>query len=155
MIQQINFEKIQEIWYEEDMWGQMAYAHPVSTMLYIEKFDQKIKNLEYSRPIFYAFMVNNKIVGVNSYHHVNNEQVRSRGLYIYKNHRGKGIAEKLLKYAIDENKNKGYKFIWSMPRSTAIVTYKKAGFQITSNVFKTLPNGKDVLYENCFCKYDF
>ena len=61
MIKIISFEDIQEIWYEEDMWGQLAYAYPVSTMLYGEKYNQKIKNLGYSKPVFYAFMYKNEI----------------------------------------------------------------------------------------------
>ena len=124
MIKIISFEDIQEIWYEEDMWGQLAYAYPVSTMLYGEKYNQKIKNLGYSKPVFYAFMYKNEIVGVNSYHHVNDEQVRSRGLYVYKNFRGKGIAEQLLKYAIDQNKiDNKLKDIKSKHRRSVINTF--------------------------------
>jgi GNAT superfamily N-acetyltransferase len=155
MIKQINFETIQEIWYEEDMWGQLAYANPVSSMLYKEGFNKLIHNLEYSNPVFYAYFKNNKILGVNSYHKVNEVQCRSRGLYVYPKYRKNNIGVELLKYAIEQNKNKSYKFIWSMPRSTAITTYKKAGYTITTDIFSHLQSGEKTLYENCFCKHDF
>lgn len=153
MITRINFQIIQEIWYEEDMWGQLAYAEPVSTMLYLEGYDMKIKNLLYSEPVYYAYLVNGEIAGVNSFHKVNDEQCRSRGLYVYPKYRKMNIAVELLKYAIEINKGKSYKFIWSMPRSTAIQAYKRAGYNITSEIFEFLPNGEKLLYKNFFCNY--
>lgn len=154
-IVEISFETIQEIWYEEDMWGQLAYAEPVSTMLYLNGFDNKIKDLTCSNPVYYAYLLEKKIVGVNSYHRINNEQCRSRGLYVYPQYRKTNIGTELLKYAIEKNRNKGYRFIWSMPRSTAIKTYKKAGYTITTQIMSHLPTGQKLLYDNCFCKYDY
>ena len=154
-IQIIPFNVIQEIWYEEDMWGQLAYAHPVSTMLYLSGYDNEIKNMLYSKPVFYAYLVDNYIAGVNSYHRVNDSQCRSRGLYVYKKYRNLNIGVKLLTYAIEENRNKGYEFIWSMPRSTAISTYEKAGYKMTTEIMSHLPTGQKLLYDNCFCRYDY
>ena len=154
-IKRVKFETIQDIWYEEDMWGQLAYAHPISSMLYLNGVNKKIQDLKYSNPIFYAYIIDRKIAGVNSYHKVNEDQCRSRGLYVYPKYRKNNIGVELLKYAIEQNKDAGYKFIWSMPRSTAIETYKKAGYVITSDVFSHLPNGEKTLYQNCFCKFDF
>lgn len=152
-IQIIDFETIQNIWYEEDMWGQLAFAHPVSTMLYMSGYNQQIKNLEYSKPVFYAYMIDNKIVGVNSYHKVNDDQCRSRGLYVFPQYRKRNIGVELLRYAIEQNRHAGYKFIWSMPRSTAVSVYQKAGFSITTDVFSELSNGQKTLFDNCFCRY--
>lgn len=154
-IQIIPFNVIQEIWYEEDMWGQLAYAHPVSTMLYLSGYDNEIKNMLYSKPVFYAYLVDNYIAGVNSFHKVNEKQCRSRGLYVFPKYRKMNIGIHLLKYAIDENRNKGYDFIWSMPRSSAIKTYEKAGYKITTQIIKNLQNGEKLLYENAFCKYNY
>mgnify|MGYP006277250163 CR=1 FL=1 len=161
MIQQINFETIQEIWYEEDMWGQLAYAPPTNDYLfwngkeYLGQKEKRIKDLKYSKPIFYGYIEDKKILGVNSYFHVNDEQCRSRGLYVYPEYRKYGIGTILLKYAIEQNRNKKYKFIWSKPRNTAIGTYKKAGFMITSEPFEVTPDGEPMLYKNYYCKYDY
>lgn len=154
-IQIINFETIQDIWYEEDMWGQLAFAHPVSTMLYLEDYNQDIKNLSYSKPVFYVYMLNNEIAGVNSYHKVNDKQCRSRGLYVFPKYRKLSIGVELLRYAINQNKDMGYEFIWSMPRSTAARTYQKAGFVITTDVFSELSDGQKTMYKNHFCRYDY
>lgn len=154
-IKTIKFETIQEIWYEEDMWGQLAYAHPASTMMYLYGYNDQIKNIKYSKPVFYAYYIDDNIAGVNSFHKVNDEQCRSRGLYVFPKFRKLGIAIELLKYAIEQNKNKSYKFIWSMPRSTAINTYIDAGYIITSDIFNKLPNGDNTLYHNCFCKFTY
>lgn len=155
MIEIINFNTIQEIWYEEDMWGQLAYAEPVSSMLYLNGFDMNVNDLEYSQPIFYAFFIDSIIAGVNSYHRVSDNQCRSRGLYVYPKYRKNNIGIELLKYAIEENRNKGYEFIWSMPRSTAISTYEKAGYKMTTEIMSHLPTGQKLLYDNCFCRYDY
>lgn len=155
MIKEISFETIQEIWYAEDMWGQLAYASPVSTMMYLEGYENRIRDLSYSCPVFYAYMSDNQIAGVNSYHRVNDEQCRSRGLYVFPKYRKLSIGVELLKYAIDQNRKLGYEFIWSMPRSTAIKVYKNARFQMTTEVFSHLPDGQKVLYQNCFCKYSY
>jgi GNAT superfamily N-acetyltransferase len=151
-IEEISFETIQEIWYEEDMWGQLAYAEPVNTLLYLKGYNNKIRDLSYSTPVYYAYLVDGNIAGVNSFHKVNEKQCRSRGLYVYPKYRKMNIGIELLKYAIDQNKNKGYDFIWSMPRSTAIETYKKAGFKMTTEIISHLPDGQKLLYNNCFCK---
>ena len=158
MIEQINFEIIQEIWYEEDMWGQMAYVPPTNDYLYWDgkehfgQREEKIRDLNYSNPVFYAYKENNKILGVNSYFHVNQDQCRSRGLYVYPEYRERGIGTILLKYAIDQNRDKKYKFIWSRPRNTAVEAYKKAGFKITSKIVDNTPDGKPMLYKNYYCK---
>lgn len=151
----IDFETIQTIWYEEDMWGQLAYAPPVNEYLYLNGKNKKIKDLNYSKPVFYGYLENNKILGVNSYFHVNEDQCRSRGLYVYPKYRKNGIAIELLKYAIDQNKNKGYKFIWSKPRDTAIKSYQAAGYKITSDAFNITPDGEKMLFKNHYCRYDY
>lgn len=161
MIQQIKFEKIQDIWYEEDMWGQMAYAYPVSTRAYwdgVNYFGEaipNIRNLSYSRPFFYGYFKDDKVLGVNSYYHVNDEQCRSRGLYVFPKYRKSGIATELLKYAIDQNRYKGYKFIWSKPRDTAIKSYQAAGYKITSDAFDVTPDGEEMLFKNHYCMYEY
>jgi GNAT superfamily N-acetyltransferase len=146
-IRKISFEEIETVWYQEDMWGKSAFVSPVSSMLYLDGFNPKIKDLSYSKPVFYAAMINDQLAGVNSYHRVNESQCRSRGLYVFPQFRKLNIGTKLLKYAIDQNKQ--YDFIWSMPRTTAVDTYKRAGFKITTE----MPFG---LYaNNYYCRYDY
>ena len=123
---------------------------------YFGGFDEKIRDLSFSKPVYYAWVEDGKIIGVNSYYHLNNVQCRSRGLYVFPGHRGKGIARKLLEHAIEANRGKGYRFIWSLPRQTSKSTYEAAGFTITSDDFLDMPDGTGKLfYENAYCRYNY
>lgn len=84
----------------------------------------------YTDPSFFAYFVNDKIVGVNSGHMCKNNQYRSRGLFVMENFRGQGIGAKLLVATIDQGKIEGADLCWSYPRKTSWKTYESAGFKL-------------------------
>jgi GNAT superfamily N-acetyltransferase len=96
-------------------------------------------------PYFIAYYVDNKIAGVNSAHCSSPTHFRSRGLYVFEEYRNKGIAVKLLEFTIGLGKEQGCKYCWSVPRKTALKSYVAAGFEQTTNFFKT-----DTSDDNCY-----
>ena len=94
---------------------------------------------------FFAYLVDDNIVGVNSAHRSSEKEFRSRGLYVFEKYRNKGIGKKLLEYSIDLGKLEGCKTCWSVPRKTALSTYLAAGFNQTTDFFKT-----ETSDENCY-----
>jgi len=168
MIKEISFDVIEDVWLQKDMWGDalqkkmLMTAAPVHSIYYWDGkeyfggFDERIRDLRFSNPFYYAWVEDGNIHGVNSFYHLNNIQCRSRGLYVFPEYRKTGIAVKLLQYAIEANRNKNYKFIWSLPRKEAKSSYIKAGFNITSNDFLNMPDGTgNLFYENAYCRYNY
>jgi len=149
MIVDIEYKEILRFWQRSDMWGN--YEHnQINPYTYDGVYDESIK---FSIPTFYGFIENDKIVGVNSFYHTNSNECRSRGLYVLPEYRKNGIAETLLRSAIEINSDGGYEFIWSKPRVTAQKAYQNAGFSITSGVFNKNPDGSSTYHNNVMCKY--
>lgn len=146
MIRDIDYETILKVWAEDDMWGKV---HTDRIPKEYQTFDYDgLHSDEAGYPIYYAFFDGDEICGVNSYSHVNYEQCRSRGLYVYPKYRGKGIATKLLRYAIHQNEGM-YDFIWSLPRVGSESAYKNAGFDVEDKIYDF------GVYRNYRCRYEF
>lgn len=147
MIQTISYKDILEVWKEPDMWMKNHVGHnppPYSPKTYSgDRFSTQ------PDPVFYAYFIDGEIAGVNSYYEVSQDECRSRGLYVYPEFRNEGIAIKLLKFAINQNIDKKYRFIWSMPRDSARRSYEQAGFKITTGPFDM------GVYINYKCRYDY
>jgi GNAT superfamily N-acetyltransferase len=93
-----------------------------------------------SDPIYYGAVMGDRIVGVNSVHHID-DTVRSRGLWVNPEYRNRGIGQNLLKHAITLA---GDSVIWSFPRSEALSVYQKAGFKVCSEeLIDTVDNKKN------------
>jgi len=87
-----------------------------------------------STPTFFGYIINDKIVAVNSGHACPNQNnYRSRGLWVDPNYRGKGIARKLLTATIKQGQQEGYTQIWSYPRRSSWPTYQAVGFKLASD----------------------
>jgi GNAT superfamily N-acetyltransferase len=112
-------------------------------MQYISGYNIKIYDMY--KAYFFAYLVDDNIVGVNSAHRSSEKEFRSRGLYVFEKYRNKGIGKKLLEYSIDLGKSEGCTSCWSVPKKTALSTYLAAGFVQTSTFFKT-----DTSDENCY-----
>lgn len=145
MIVEIDFDVILPIW-QNFLWKDRVSAiESNSAMNYLGGYD--LKNLN-TNPTFFAYTINNKIIGVNSGHLCCDGSYRSRGLYVHKEHRGYGIGIQLLLSSINQAKKEHAKFIWSYPKYTAYKTYLSAGFTITSNWEQS------ELGQNAYCKLD-
>jgi GNAT superfamily N-acetyltransferase len=87
-----------------------------------------------STPTFFGYIINDKIVAVNSGHACPNQNnYRSRGLWVDPNYRSQGIARQLLTATIEQGHSEGYDQIWSYPRQSSWSTYQAVGFELVSD----------------------
>ena len=129
MITQIDFDTIYPVW-GNFLWSKRtSKIETNSAMVYLGGID--INNMYYT-PSFFAYIHNGIIYGVNSGHKCSNESYRSRGLYVFPEHRNQGIGSKLLSATIDQAKKENSKFIWSYPKQASWKTYEKVGFNLSS-----------------------
>lgn len=61
--------------------------------------------------------------------------VQLRGMATSEDFQGKGLGFQLVKHAIDEAINRGYKTMWCNARLNAISFYEKLGFEVKSEEF--------------------
>lgn len=130
MIKQITFEEILPIWTNHLWPNRTSPIEPHSAMLFKEKYD--MQNYKYPAS-FFAYYINDNIIGVNSGHRTFDDGYRSRGLYVMPEYRKKGIAKKLLLHTIEQGKIEGAQFIWSYPRQPSWKSYESAGFELASD----------------------
>lgn len=130
MIIEIDFPTIKEIW-TQYLWPERKSAIEThSTMMFLNGYD--LKNFNFT-PTFLAYTINDKIAGVNSGHMCLDNQYRSRGLYVFPEHRNQGIGVILLRSTMEIAKKENAKFIWSYPKQTSWNTYSRAGFILASS----------------------
>lgn len=142
MIKLIDYTDIYSVW-STYLWPARPGIKQMSSMQYISGYNIKIYDMY--KAYFFAYLVDDNIVGVNSAHRSSEKEFRSRGLYVFEKYRNKGIGKKLLEYSIDLGKSEGCTSCWSVPKKTALSTYLAAGFVQTSTFFKT-----DTSDENCY-----
>jgi len=142
MIDLIEYSKILPIW-QQFLWPGRIDIKNMSSMQYLSGYDVTIYN-RYT-PYFFAYYIDNNIVGINSAHKSSQTEFRSRGLYVFDEYRNKGIGKQLLEYTVKLGKIEGCEYCWSVPRKTALSTYLSSGFEKSSEFFKT-----DTSDENCY-----
>jgi len=126
----ISFEEILPVWRNHLWVERQSPILPMSTMVNGGGIDLSIRS-NYS-PYFFGAFGNNRILGVLSGHSTSHKDFRLRGLYVYPDFRGQGVASKLLSHlqAIASLENR--KCIWTFPRQTSWPVYQKFGFIQTS-----------------------
>ena len=60
---------------------------------------------------------------------------RSRGLWVNPEHRKKGLAKSILIQCLEYARNNGGNWVWTVPRQSALKSYKNAGFVKKSDWF--------------------
>jgi GNAT superfamily N-acetyltransferase len=125
MIREIKYQECLPLW--QLLWaGRVSPIEPTSAMAF--PFDVNVR--EYTQnigtPTFMGYFDGDLLVGVNSYHTVDNFY-RSRGLYVLGSHRKQGIGEALLRATIERTERP----VWSYPKIEAMSVYLKAGFTET------------------------
>jgi GNAT superfamily N-acetyltransferase len=131
MLKTLSWSEIYPIW-ADNLWPTRASSiDPASAMCLINGYD--IANMQ-STPTFFGYIITNNIVGVNSGHACPNQNnYRSRGLWVDPNYRGQGIAQQLLTATIKQGQQEGYTQIWSYPRRSSWPTYQAVGFKLASD----------------------
>lgn len=144
MLELISWEDILPIW-QYKLWpNRTTPITPVSAMCYLNFYD--IDNMS-TTPSFFGYIVDNKIVGVNSGHSCpKSNSYRSRGLWVHPNYRGQGIGQQLLKATIAKGFDEDRTMIWSYPRKTSWNTYAAVGFHLDTEWKKS-----ETSEQNAFC----
>jgi len=135
-LEQIDWPTIHVIWADR-LWPGRPQIRPYTPMINATEYDMDIHkrvadNWMYYSGVFWGvrYLPHNKIIGVNSGHQCSNTLFRSRGLYVFKEHTRRGVAQCLLKAAIDFAREKDFEKIWSYPRDKAIPTYEAVGYEV-------------------------
>jgi GNAT superfamily N-acetyltransferase len=129
MIITITFEEIYSIWNTQLWPNRQSAIETHSAMNFLGGYD--IKNM-ISTPTFFAYKLDNKIVGVNSGHLCRDNSYRSRGLFVFTEYRKQGIGKILLLATIDKGRDECADYVWSYPKQSSWLTYEAAGFNLAS-----------------------
>lgn len=125
----MTFDDVEGIW-SNLLWGYKA--EPSSCMVYgtRDKYDATI----FDNPIqYFGVFDGDTLLGVNSAFQTAPDFYRSRGLWVYPEFRGKGVASILLNEVVRQARALNIPYVWSFPRKTAIGAYLKVGFSQTSD----------------------
>jgi len=145
MIRILDYSDVFEIWQNKLWLNRTSKIESVSAMLYLNGYD--LENYKYE-PTFFGYVVDDKIVGVNSGHKCADHTYRSRGLFVEKDYRHHGIGKDLLLATIEQGKKEYCTLVWSFPRKESWSVYQSAGFSLTSDwIF-----GETGI--NAYCKLD-
>jgi len=129
MIVKISFEEIYDIWYKHLWPNRISKIESHSAMLL--NGTMTLENWQFE-PSYFAYKVDNNIVGCNSGHKCQDNSYRSRGLFVFPEYRKRGIGVKLLLATIHQAKVEKCDNIWSYPRQSSWSAYQKAGFSLYS-----------------------
>lgn len=130
MIITIPFEEIYSIWNTQLWPTRESTIETHSAMNFLGGYD--IKNM-ISNPTFFAYKLDNKIVGVNSGHLCHDNSYRSRGLFVFPEYRKQGIGKMLLLATINKGRDECADYVWSYPKQSSWKTYESAGFNLASS----------------------
>ena len=140
-IKQITFEEILPFWLKLWAWHT---PETVETHSYMRHLAGHFETF-YPEIAYFGAICDNKIVGVNSVHTLPDGTCRSRGLWVDSEYRGNSIGTLLLEVCVSWATGRA-SCIWSYPRNTSWNSYKKAGFELSSD-WKTSEQG----IKNAFC----
>ena len=94
IVKKITFDEIFSIW-DNYLWkGRKSKIEPTNPIKFMGGYDKTIK---YNTASFFGVVDKGKFIGVNSGFATDSNLYRSRGLYVHKRWRRRGIATLLLK----------------------------------------------------------
>lgn len=136
--QLIDFPTIQDVWRTKLWPDRTSPIETHSAMTWpgssAEQYDMKV--FDYTASFFGVFS-NGTLVGVNSGHKTSDTHYRSRGLWVDPSFRKQGIGQMLFQLTEQQAINEGCKFVWSVPRKTALSAYQYFGFNPVGGFFGT------------------
>ena len=128
MIKKISWQEIETVWRKKLWPGRSTPIETNSAMCFGGGHDMTNMTTTVS---FFGYFIGDKIVGVNSGHGCfQSKNYRSRGLWVDKKHRRKGIGQCLLQATVQQGFEEGYNMIWSYPRQSSWPTYSAVGFEL-------------------------
>lgn len=127
-----TFDEIFPLW-RYGLWpGRKSEIKPTNGIKFMGGYN---KEIEKNIPTFFGAFIDNECVAVNSGFATDKFYYRSRGLYVVPKYRKNGVAYKLLAATEEEAIASGHKFLWSMPRESALIVYLLYGFKKASKMF--------------------
>lgn len=142
MIKKITFEEIKPYW--QILWPFLDVEKQIPFMYlpeckYVSKAYRSVKSeLLYDKipSIFLGYAFNNEYIGVLNGYKTSNIHFRTRGLWVNEKYRKMGIATNLMRYLENFANESDCRFLWSIPRKTALGFYEKYGFKQTSKFIR-------------------
>ena len=130
MIIKISFDEIIPIW-KQFLWpDRVSPIESNSAMRFLGDYDIESMSTPAS---FFAYTIDNRIVGVNSGHLCKDNSYRSRGVYVFPEYRKSGVGTELLVATINQGRIEGASYVWSYPRQSSWNTYNSAGYELASD----------------------
>ena len=127
--EEISYETCLTLW--KELWAErVSPIEPTSAMILPEDYAGRAYSNLIGPPTFIGVYDGIKLVGVNSFHDVGENQQRSRGLFVLPEYRGHGIGTALLRQTLAMRKPD--KLMFSYPKEQAVTAYIQAGFKVVS-----------------------
>lgn len=134
----IDFPTIQYVWRTKLWPDRTSPIETHSAMTWpgssAQQYDMKV--FEHTASFFGVF-IDDTLVGVNSGHKTSDTHYRSRGLWVDPSFRKQGIGQMLFQMTQQRAIDEGCKFVWSVPRKTALSAYQRFGFNTVGGFFGT------------------
>ena len=131
-IRSIDWNTILDVW-QHHLWvGRSSPIEPTSAMTLNRQYDMSYMD---TNPVFWGAYIDGELVGVNSGHSAGLNQFRSRGLFVFPEHRGKMIGQLLIQAVVDYARSAGCELVWTIPRKGSFGTYQRVGFKQISDWF--------------------
>lgn len=136
-IEACQFEDVLPIW-EKHLWpGRVSKIESNSAMKWQGGIDLELMQAEakfwLARLRDSELPNDQQVVGVLSGHYGGLidgvRSYRTRGLFVFPNYRGQGIAQALMAAAFTEARRLDYDVVWTFPRKSAMPAYEKMGFK--------------------------
>jgi len=141
-IKKVDFNTILPIWRDKLWPDRKTKIAPISLIDLTGLFNKSIAEESVQ---FFACYDKDKVIGVNSLIQTSKLFCRSRGIWVDKKYRNKGIGKSIMKKTINNTKLLNCIYLWSMPRQSSLDFYIKCGFKQISEFFDDYEFGP-----NCF-----
>jgi N-acetylglutamate synthase-like GNAT family acetyltransferase len=139
-VEEITWPEIFPIW-QNLLWPERPHFDKYTTMINNKDIDMDIRrkaqaNFALYNGVFFGVKTTDtgKVVACNSGHQCSNTLFRSRGLYVYPEFTGRGMAHSLLAYTAKFAQDNGFEKIWSLPTEKALPIYNQVGYETMSPV---------------------
>lgn len=139
MIQLILFEEILPLW--KKLWPDTEVIKPHNEWEFLGGYNPEVPC---SDVWFIGYYDDDKLVGCNSCFMSSKNHLRSRGIYILPEYRGKGISKFLFDKTIEIAKQNDAELIWSYPRLDALPSYLAVGFETIGDPFTEFDYGPNI-----------
>ena len=127
----LSWPEIWQVWTSKLWAGRSSQIEPTSSMRYLGGYDRSIRA---STPMFFGARHGQNIIGVNSVFMTGPTQARSRGIWVDREYRCRGVGQRIMDACIVAARNThGARSIWSAPRQSSLPFYLSCGFIQTSD----------------------